>query len=192
MKMSSDRSARRCITSVDDRRCERASRPRHGWLATTVPPRDLARWGGSRHAAAQGATLRRPRCARYGARKLTALSQVASPRAIGALSLHDATRVAELRARGACLGRGQVKKSGVFWVHILHGVPPPPSLHPSLHPSLPLSKVLSLSLLEESPLTLESLRPLFYTPLPYPRSPLCFSKRIHLTPWTRARILRVR
>ena len=76
-------------------------RPRHGWLATTAPPHDLARRGGSRHAAAQDATLRRPRCARYGARTLTALSQVASSSAIGALTLHDATRVAELRARGA-------------------------------------------------------------------------------------------
>ena len=89
-------------------------RPRHGWLAPTASPHALARWGGSRHAAAQGTTLRRPRCARYGARKLTALSQVASPRAIGALSLHDATRVAELRARGACLGRASSgRRAGV-------------------------------------------------------------------------------
>ena len=89
-------------------------RPRHGWLAPTASPHALARWGGSRHAAAQGTTLRRPRRARYGARKLTALSQVASPRAIGALSLHDATRVAELRARGACLGRASSgRRAGV-------------------------------------------------------------------------------
>jgi hypothetical protein len=73
--------------------------PRHGWLAPTAPPHALARWGGSRHAAAQGTTLRRPSCARYGARKLTALSQVASPCAIGALISHDTTRIAELRAR---------------------------------------------------------------------------------------------
>ena len=84
-------------------------RPRHGWLAPTASPHALARWGGSRHAAAQGATLRRPRRARYGARTRTALSRVASPRAIGALSLHDATRVAELRARGACLGRARAR-----------------------------------------------------------------------------------
>ena len=167
-----DRPGRRCIASVDDRRCEHASRPRHGWLATTAPPHDLARWGGSRHPAAQGATPRRPRRARYGARTRTAFSQVAFPSAIGALSLHDATRVAELRARGACLGRGQVKKSGVFWVHILHGVPPPPSLHP--RSPLCFSKRIHPDTLD-TPL----LRPLFYTPLPYPRSPLCFSKRIH-------------
>ena len=84
-------------------------RPRHGWLAPTASPRALARWCGSRHAAAQGTTLRRPRRARCGARKFTALSRVASPRAIGALSLHDATRVAELRARGACLGRARAR-----------------------------------------------------------------------------------
>ena len=143
-------------------------RPRHGWLAPTASPHALARWCGSRHAAAQGTTLRRPRRARYGARKLTALSQVASPRAIGALSLHDATRVAELRARGACLGRGQVKKSGVFGYTFLQGVPPPPP------PSIPVQGPFS-SLLENPPLTLDACshfaRPLNFYPPKKPSRP---------------------
>ena len=89
-------------------------RPRHGWLAPTASPHALARWGwlkarrssGRNPASTEARAVRSP--------DAHGLSQEASPRAIGALSLHDATRVAELRARGACLGRASSgRRAGV-------------------------------------------------------------------------------
>ena len=168
-------------------------RPRHGWLAPTASPHALARWGwlkarrssGRNPASTEARAVRSP--------------DAHGPFTGGLSSCHRRTEFARRNARRRAAGAGSVprarasEKERSVWVHIFTGgTTTPPSLHPcprsflfslrritphlghtsapsAIYPP-PIQGPFS-SLLENPPLTLESLRPLFTPPIPpCPRS----------------------